>query len=305
MNLSVAASNRRLCSLALSTLVCPIVAVAQPPGETEAGKNAEDVAPVPAETWAKKTDGPSPITSAQAAIDRAQLLLGEDSAQVRAPKAEKVRQSADNTPFLSGRVVGRSLWRVTVEECVLDLPSVPSHVTVPARTYDVYLNPADGAVVKIMSRWPTGEPITVREPDAEQGTEELRKCTETYHEFGITPPAVTLQRALDIVVQRGFGDPVSAKQIVARYVVWSEPGFYKGTTPRAIWAITFQGIPQLKPPPPGGRFDLLNHLRHLIDAQTGEWLSASTSPQRTSSGDEKPGATKRQTTKPAESTKGE
>ena len=97
-------------------------------------------------------------------------------------------------------------------------------------------------------------------------------------------PRISFLEALSIIEQHGFGAPHAAKQLRAYYVLHTGPQW----TNRPIWVVDSRGIPPITPV--GTALvgsdqvrripvDRLNHMRDMIDAQTGEWLEAGTMPQ--------------------------
>jgi hypothetical protein len=102
-----------------------------------------------------------------------------------------------------------------------------------------------------------------------------RSGLEKYVGFPDVAPRVRLLQALEIVMKKGGGNPYLAKQIVAHYVMQT----WMGGKPRAVWAITLRGIPPIEPPDPGVSVDALNHIRNIVDGETGKWLGAGTCPQ--------------------------
>ena len=195
-----------------------------------------------------------------------------------------VTLAEDNTPFLSEQIIGRPLWQVVIQKWRLHLDSaIPGFEDRYERTFDVLVDPINGNILKIASRWPEGIPQMAPEPPAWSAQEQMgRSGLEKYHSFPQERAAITFLKALDIVLSEGVGSPLVAKQILGQYVVQSK---MQGE-PRPVWAITLRGIRILRsppPPPPGAarseRLYVLNRMRNIVHAQTGQWLSAGISPQ--------------------------
>ncbi len=185
----------------------------------------------------------------------------------------------DNTPFLSERIIGRPLWQVTIPKWKLDLPSaIPGFEDRYERTFDILVDPVNGTILKIASRWPQGIPEMAPEPPAEQAeVQMINSGLERYHRFPQDKPAITFLQALDVVLREGSSSPLVAKQIIAHYVVHSK----MGGEPRPVWAITFRGIrivrggpAPLPGSPPSAHEFVVNRMRDIVDARTGEWLGA-------------------------------
>lgn len=211
------------------------------------------------------------------ALAQARQILGLAEKAPPRLSAALVTLAEDNTPFLNEKLVGRPIWHVVAVGWRLELPSAPEGAQDRLRrTFDVFLDPKDGALLKLASRWPEGVPTIAPEPPATFAEEQMKRAgLEKYHGFLKSGPRVDFVRALDVVYKEGVGDPLAAKQIVAHCVMRSA----MGQKPRAVWAITLRGIPPLKTAYPGVPIDARNHIRNIVDAKTGKWLSAGTSPQ--------------------------
>lgn len=205
----------------------------------------------------------------------ARQILGLDDKAPPRLSAGLVTLHEDNTPFLHDHLVGRPLWHVKVAQWRLNLPSATEDAQDRfARTFDVYIDPKNGCLLKLVSRWPEGVPPIAPEPAA-RSAEEQMSGAEKYHGFLESRPAVDFMRALDVVYKEGVGNPLVAKQIIAVCVERSA----MNQKPRAVWAITLRGIGPLRAAYPGVPVDARNHIRNIVDASTGEWLCAGTSPQ--------------------------
>jgi hypothetical protein len=182
----------------------------------------------------------------------------------------------DETPFLKENIRGKLLWHVVIAKWRFRLPSMPFSARDDyERTVDVLLQPSSGSVLSVVSRWPDGVPPIAPEPTASIAEARMQDVgEEKYHGFVNRPPTISLMKALDIILKDGVGNPLSAKQIIARHVRRS----FMGREPRDVWAITLRGIPPLETRAEV-TIDAINHIRNVIDAETGEWLWAGTSPQ--------------------------
>ena len=179
---------------------------------------------------------------------------------------------------MSGQIVDRPIWHVVIADWKLQLKSAPADaVDRYTRTFDILLEPKDGKLLKILSRWPKGAPPIAPQPAADSAAVQMKNAgLERYHAFPKTEPSISFLEALDVVLNDGGrGNPLVAKQILAHYVVRSA----MGREPKAVWAITLRGIPPFRAAYPGVPVDARNHVRHIVDAKTGKWLSAGTSPQ--------------------------
>ncbi|MCH8881838.1 MAG: hypothetical protein IID34_18380, partial [Planctomycetes bacterium] len=138
-------------------------------------------------------------------------------------------------------------------------------------------------MLKIESRWPDGEPPIPPEPDAATATNQFwRSGNEVYHAFPVEPPPISFVEALDGLA-KGIGNPLIAKQIKAQYVLWSKLDL----EPRPMWIITLRGIPPWEAAQPGVPVHLRDHLRFIVDPETGRWVQALSTPQPVLSEDER------------------
>jgi hypothetical protein len=216
------------------------------------------------------------VQTEQQAIAKAREIVGLPDGSPARLSAELVTLAEDNTPFLHDQIVGRPIWHVVIADWKLQLKSAPpGEEDQYSRVFDVFIDPTNGHLLKASSRWPEGVPPIAPEPSAKSAEEQMpRSGLEKYLAFPDALPRVDLLRALD-VVQNNVACPFLAKQIVAHYVMQTQ---MRGK-PRAVWAITLRGIPPVKSPPPGVSVDALNHIRSIIDGETGKFLGAGTCPQ--------------------------
>lgn len=219
------------------------------------------------------------LQNPDAAIERARKALGLDLEQSKTVTAELVVGKDDQTPYLWRNIDRRKVWCVTFED--LDLVSTPASQRATdgqracLRVVDVYLSPVGGVILKVVSRWPDGEPPMAPEPSADSATKQIANdARETWYGFVTTLPKIDLVEALRAVQANG-GDVSGAKQIVAHCVRWS----IMGRPPKPAWSINLRGIRPFPASHDGVPEDARNHLRHIVDAETGEWHTSTTSPQ--------------------------
>jgi hypothetical protein len=191
--------------------------------------------------------------------------------------AEVVILEDTNTPYLKSQVVGRPLWKATLRGWKLQLPSAPQSTKDRYnRVFEVWVDPVDGRLVRVKSRWPEGEPPMAPEPSAEIAVAQMLGAGgETYHGFPDAAPRSTFVQALDGLEQGGAA-PLAARQIIAEYVLWSDYNI-KYRAPRPVWAITLRGEPPLLPPP-GSTMEPRFQNRYIVDAETGKFLCATNIP---------------------------
>ncbi len=261
--------NRAHCVLAAfvsSGLICS-VAMAEESPPVVVGRRV-DPDSVDRSNWRLK--------SAKDAIEKTKLVLGMASAVGCSAIAEILVLEEDDTPYLSKKLIGKPHWHVVLPDRKLELPSSPENYRDPySRTFEVLLNPIDGRVIKLKSRWPDGVPQIDPEPDAASATEQLRGAgNEVYHGFPNEDPHISFIDAADSI-QLGGAAPVMSKQISASYVMWSRVGRFK--TPRPVWAITLRGVMPVMPREGMSR-EAVYQYRYVVDARTGEYLCGGNTP---------------------------
>lgn len=211
------------------------------------------------------------------AIAKTREILGLSGREDIPADAEIVLLAEDNTPFLSGQVIGRPVWHVVISDWKLQLKSAPPEVKDSyARTFDIFLGAEDGRLLKIVSRWPEGVPPIPPEPGPASYTDQMRRSgDEKYHGFPEEDPLINFLDALDTIF-KGGRNPLRAEQIVGQYVIWSR----MGRVPKPVWVITLRGTESLwESAYPGASVNARNHLRHIVDPRTQKWMCASSTPQ--------------------------
>lgn len=225
----------------------------------------------------QQSKGITPLNDASSAFRSAQRLVDRKSPSSVTYEAIKATLFEDNTPYLAPQLIGRDLWRVTIDEFDVQLPSAP---WAPSnrfiRVIDVLLDAKDGRLYKVRSRWPNNEPPISPEATAPMAADQMhRSGNEVYHGFPVDTPAITFVEALD-AIYRGGGDVLTARQINADYVLWSRIG--KWHDPRPVWAVTLRGISPVRPLP-GSNEAPIHSFRYIVDAVTGKLLCGTTVPR--------------------------
>jgi len=232
---------------------------------------------VPAKKWVGAVDMSGwKIKESECAVKGVRTTLGLPSLRDSQVQAELAVVEADTTPYLSGDIVDRPVWHVTVEDWSVVVPSLSSGISDRfVRTLDAYLDPTDGKLLKLETRWPAGEPPLGPPPSAETAVEQMRRSdNHVYHRFPAEPPKVTFLDALDAIVEQAGAQPTVARQIIAHYVVWSTTS----RQPRAVWAITLRGIPPYFLRGRAVSDEPRFQLRYIVDATTGKFLRSSNAP---------------------------
>ena len=214
------------------------------------------------------------VKDSKGAVERAERVLGIARGAYPAT-AELITLLDDDTPYLVQYLLEKPIWQVVLRDWTLTLASAQPETRDPyVRVFDVLVRPEDGRVLKIRSRWPKEEPPLPPEPGAVSATCQIYGSGfVVYHGFPETDPRVSFLEALDLLQKRGH-DILTAKQISARYVVWSNIRY---ETPRPVWAITIRGVMpvRLLPRMP---IEPKYEYRLTVDAETGKFLSGSNRP---------------------------
>jgi hypothetical protein len=215
-----------------------------------------------------------PLTSEQAIVTACEDVGLEPPAGGRALHVVL----ADGTvPFVAAALRGQGGWRVELT----DLDSARRNLELGRVPYverlTVWLAPTTGRVLKVVSAWPPHVPRIAPRPSLAEEEYQTGGAGERYTGLPTDPPVVNLFRAIKIIQLSGPGSSVDAKQIVAYYVKWEN----FRVAERDCWIVQMRGIPPFEASYPGVPEDARNHLRHIVDARTGEWLGASTVPQPT------------------------
>jgi hypothetical protein len=200
---------------------------------------------------------------------------------------KQVNITDDNTPFLHEQIKGKKdVWLVEAKNVYLR--RFPSGRENTDRKFSILVDSNSGKLLKITSKYDGFDPDMKPEPNAASAERQIGG-NEKYLGFPDTPPTITFLKALDILNEKAVSKPTSAKEIDAYYISWSsnDMSWISKTIlgQHNVWVITLRGVPAL----PGGSWPgedvskikkwSINHLRIVLDAETGEILSQGNSPQ--------------------------
>ena len=185
----------------------------------------------------------------------------------------------DNTPFLHEKVKGRkNVWLVEMKNFHLKIKTPdPDFKDRYNRNFKILIDPNNGELLRISSKYDGNDPDVGTAPNAEKVEKEFPN--RKYLGFPDTLPNISFIDALNIVQKFGVGMPYNAKEIDAQYVWYSDEFRTKGE-PQLVWIIDLRGIPPIAPPLSDDATDIraVNHIRYVINAETGIILQAGNSP---------------------------
>jgi len=185
-------------------------------------------------------------------------------------KIDQVKVKGRLVPFI-GPEVEQTVWRVRIDNVKIQGRDHDRILTNPhIRTLTVFLDPQTGQVMKVVSnraKQCQAKPF----PSVRSEERQMGQISQTFSGVPAAGPGVALMQALPNA--RGWGN---ATQIIAYYVIekWSVPQ----TAARPVWIVHERRIPPFRQKP-GLSVDAVNHLRTILDAETGEFISADTVPQ--------------------------
>ncbi len=146
------------------------------------------------------------------------------------------------------------------------------------KTLDTVTNPSTQIVYKISSPWAAGAPPIAPFPSADEEERQLRNLGERFVALPDAEPAIDFYTALKSIAATAPVVPQNAAQLIA-YLVTHHTRKYD---PRLVWIIQTRGVAWAAEgyaAMGNVPVDARNHLRHIIDATTGEWLYSDTAPQ--------------------------
>ncbi len=179
------------------------------------------------------------------AIKRAQQTMGELGPAMRA--SASIMTLGDQTvPGLSEELQGQETWQIVLDGVTIREPSA-GRINPHIRTITVLLSPDTGHVMKTTTKWPEELPPIMPAPSVQSEAEQMRGAAGQ-HISGLPPepPRLTFSEALALA----HGDPASAKEIVATYVLFSSE--LVGIVDRRVWIVLLRGLPPVHLPRPQG-----------------------------------------------------
>jgi len=187
-------------------------------------------------------------------------------------------------PFIGKSIEGKEGWEVEIK----DLSSVradPQAGRIPhISSFLITFHPEKMQIVKVISPWPKNEHEIDPFPSIEEEEIQMENIGERFTSFPQDKHEITLMKSIKVIDVNYSGITAHTKQIIAYYAIHQTTQYEK----RPVWIIQTRGIPPFKPTiPPGEKIEdaelvpenARNHLRHIIDAQSGDLLYSDTIPQ--------------------------
>lgn len=171
-------------------------------------------------------------------------------------------------PFLANSIEDEFVWHVSTKTIEFEGIGDRAKEGLADRTWDIYLHAKDGFLIRIVSRIASGGSVINEISKREVVEKQIASVNdERYVGFPKESPNIGFGEALEAVRAKGIGSLERAFEIEGLCVLQQEIGI----EPRSVWIVILRGpIPDLHSAgAPNG------YVRHIIDAQTGEWLRGS------------------------------
>lgn len=201
-------------------------------------------------------------------FDRTRFQRAEDSLE----NVQRVTVTEDNTPFVHKALVDREVWRVTFDSVFLELPNSKWFPSVIAnqkpKTWDIYLDPETGQLLKAETRYDGSDPNLSDEPPAAVSEKSMSEAQ--YATLVGEPPSVDLYTALGVAA---FSSPPKAEQLIVILVEME----YRDLGVIPVWSILGRGVPPMDDTEKYGTVRpiwQLNRIRSLVSAADGSYLEA-------------------------------
>jgi len=187
--------------------------------------------------------------------------------------ASIIRITDDKTPFLHDKINDRDIWKVTYNNITLSPHrGYPDSVEYP-RTFDVYIDPDDGTLLKIESIYNGTNMDFAPEPSIERAEKQLKDSRDIF--LGFASPDSNYVSFNDIL--NGMG-PRNFKQLKALLIM--KPG-RRDDNPYAVWFVTYRGTDPYLPKSRGAnlsRKEVYNYNSFIYNAKTGKTIGWTNQP---------------------------
>lgn len=204
--------------------------------------------------------------------------LGLPTSAVDKPRGQELIELVVELPLTEYKETPVSCWKIDLGE----VPFPPWAKTTSQRMqWSVTLDATTGELIEVRLVSERINSDVVASPTGKLARDRLAAHGEKYTRLVSQPPHVSFVDALNRVEAAGFASPAEASIVEAVLVVHE----WLDHPPRPVWAIVLNGLPPWPAQPPSGVTAAevpvwqRNHLRHVVDATSGEVLFATTIPQ--------------------------
>ena len=189
-------------------------------------------------------------------------------------------------PFFNNSISDEHTWRNEEKTFKLKLNGlniIKSRSGIPRfpniKSLTTVVNPNTDNIFKLETDWPEEIPHIAPFPDAIEEERQLRMAGEEFVSLPDFVPTIDFYNALKTLDIHGPISPGSAKQVMAYNVIHKTEEY----SDRPVWIVQTRGIVPIRHGYQGrGGYvpeDARNHMRHIIDAESGQWLYSDTLPQ--------------------------
>ena len=133
-----------------------------------------------------------------------------------------------------------------------------------------------GMVLRVVISDPSSKEEVPEEPPASNAREQFKNAGPEIWYGAAVPSQISCYDALS-AAERRF--PINPVLDVPRIVIHLISATFHSEEKVNLWSVDLRGGPNDMGAPPGIPRSAVNHLRHLINADTGKWLIAGTTPQ--------------------------
>ncbi|MDF1545153.1 MAG: hypothetical protein P1R58_08635 [bacterium] len=165
------------------------------------------------------------------------------------------------TPFLADEVSGCRIWKIVVEDVILDFNGWDPDIVAKnnPHTFEIWIDSASGRLLRAFTSSPHSDSEIPGEPNADSST--THYPGERFIAFLSGPAPTNLYKALEAAA---FCDPLQTREITAFLVRHS----MASEEPRDRWIFHSRGQTPIKMH--GYQSDQLARVRCAVDAVTGE-----------------------------------
>ena len=220
----------------------------------------------------------SPIDTPKDAISQTFTYIGVDKKlqiikEISDPVVTLLTMAESLTPFLSSTVIGRKAWKLDFEKLIFSAKGYELlQSEIRPMTMTVIVDSATGRLFKVSLVVINDSGLAIEKPSDSSAEKQLAAAREIIIGFPDANPAISFLEAL----KKCYGDFLSAREIEADYIQHS----HLQSPTRDVWSIHLYGLPP-RPVRPGSDIPVeqRNHMRTVIDANTGQILFSTNLPQ--------------------------